>query len=242
MASSLSEIVAGFEENVRQVYGLVDFDRDIQDQALRILRQARASCDDLKYTTLLALDRGIELLDTVRTNDSLRRHYEQMHNQCVVLLVSYFDSAARSVFVNLLNVRLSTGKIRSRASVKMTLAELASLSREELIETFIARQRVSFQDMQSISKAFEEHVGFKPERDTDVNDIILGHTCRHVIVHAGGVFDSKAERQLRDAIPRTLKSEIRLGERVQFSADEIHALGAAMQRYVDRLMANEQAR
>ncbi|HZC81380.1 MAG TPA: hypothetical protein VE222_06610, partial [Nitrospiraceae bacterium] len=86
------------------------------------------------------------------------------------------------------------------------------------VETFVRKTDISFQDMQSIARAFRDYVGFEPTRNENVNDIVLGHACRHVIVHAGAVFDRKALGQVRSAVPRTLKKNINVGDAVTFEA------------------------
>jgi hypothetical protein len=43
------------------------------------------------------------------------------------------------------------------------------------------------------------------ERDKDVNNIILGQACRHVIAHRGAVVDERLVRQVKGAQPRTIK-------------------------------------
>ena len=45
----------------------------------------------------------------IRSNDSLRTHYQTMYNQCVVLLVSYFASAVQQVFETALPSKLKEG-------------------------------------------------------------------------------------------------------------------------------------
>ena len=234
LPDDVNRIITAFEVNVAHVYQLMDFDHLIQDEALRILKKAQGSCEHLPYSARMPLQNGIASLETLRSNDSLRRHYEHMLNQCVVLLVSYFGSAARDVFRLALTRALEsggTGKLL-RAEFKMTVGELTAFVRDDLPETFITKSEISFQDMQSIGRAFREYLGFDPPRGADVNDIIVGHACRHVIVHAGATFDKKALAQIRDALPRTLKPDIRPEDGVQFTTVEIRALGEAMKSYI----------
>jgi hypothetical protein len=232
---ALQDAINTFGHNVQLVYELMDFDRLVQDQAIRLLTNLEQEVDDdLRYTARTKLSNGIQTLKNIRDNDSLRPHYEKMANQCVVLLVSYFGSAAKDVFRRLLQRSIDAGANQTvlKADWKMTVGEMASFSRDDLADTFIAKRDINFQDMQSIGRAFGDYLRYKPARDTDVNDIIVGHACRHVIVHAESLFDRKALGQIEEAQPRTLKQAVRLGEPVRFNSQEIRTLGAAMERYI----------
>lgn len=235
MDETLDTIIGTFKNNVRLVYELMDFDRDVQERALGILKDVEAAAgDELKYTARVRLSNGIRTVENVRTNDSLRRHYEHILNQCVVLLVSYFDSAVRSVFGYVLQAQLDAGGNGKlfETELKLTVRELSTFSKEDIVEMFIMKSDISFQDMQSIARAFRDFVGFHPLKDGNVNDIIVGHACRHVIVHAGSAFDRKALAQLKSAVPRTLKPNVEVGQAVTFSSSELRALGDAMEGYI----------
>jgi hypothetical protein len=108
--------------------------------------------------------------------------------------------------------------------------------RDALPELLVQSADISFQDMQSIRKAFERYLGLSIERDQVVNDIVLGQACRHVIVHSGGVADDKLIRQLRDAMPREIKtSRISVGDSIQFSEEEVNSVAANMTKYIQKL-------
>jgi hypothetical protein len=234
----LNKIIETFKGNVKLVYELMEFDRDVQDRAISILKAVQAAVgDDLKYSAQVRLSNGIQSLENVRTNDSLRRHYEHILNQCVVLLVSYFDSAVRSVFGYVLQAHLDAGAKGKllETELKLTVNELSTFSKDDIVETFIMKSDISFQDMQSIARAFRDYVGFEPTKNANVNDIILGHACRHVIVHAGSAFDRKALAQVKSAIPRTLKPNVEVGQTVTFSSSELRRLGEAMEGYIQEV-------
>ena len=122
----------------------------------------------------------------------------------------------------------------------MTLQEIVRAARdvtESVPDLFILKKDISFQDMQSISRAFEDYVDISLERDQDVNNIIVGQACRNVIVHKGAVIDERLIRQISGAKPRTLKQQLHLGKNVEFTPEEIQVLSASMFLYVNRLCA-----
>jgi hypothetical protein len=94
---------------------------------------------------------------------------------------------------------------------------------------------ISWQDMQSVHRAFRKYFEIDMLRDGQVNDIIAAQACRHAIVHAAGIVNERTIKQLANANPRTLKQHVNLGERVQFTTDEIERVAAAMDEYLIKL-------
>ena len=95
---------------------------------------------------------------------------------------------------------------------------------EMFAELLSAHNDISFQDMLSVSRAFAKHLQIEVEKTPLVNDIILGHAARHVIVHSGAVVDRKMINQIKGALPRTLKEALVEGERIRFSPEEVSSL------------------
>jgi len=124
--------------------------------------------------------------------------------------------------------------------VKLTWSDLAAqpdTSAELFAALLVAQRDISFQDMQSIKRAFEDHLGLLIHKTEDVNDLILGQAARHVIVHSGSVVDAKLVRQVSGAAPRQLKPVVVEGEPLSFSPDEVKALGRSMTRYIKELIS-----
>jgi hypothetical protein len=104
-----------------------------------------------------------------------------------------------------------------------------------LADLLASKKDLSFQDMQSIGRAFDECFDLKIDRDAMVNDIVLGQACRHSIVHAGGRVDRRLVAQLRATKPRSVKPELRVGEVLEFSPSEIRTISDSMKSYLQRL-------
>jgi len=119
MARKTSEqIRSGFAANVASVDALVNFDRFILDFAIERVERLHQRLeprylnpDDNGEHTLMALKQ-------VRANDALRPSYQQIFNQAVVLLVSYFGSTIADLFRTALRVVL-----RSATSAVCCLVE-----------------------------------------------------------------------------------------------------------------------
>jgi hypothetical protein len=98
-----------------------------------------------------------------------------------------------------------------------------------IAERIVEEDDISFQDMQSIRRAFNRELGIDLGRDESSNDIILGQACRHVMAHAGGRVDDRLINQISGANPRRLKvAPLASGEDVVFNPEEVRLLADAM--------------
>jgi hypothetical protein len=97
------------------------------------------------------------------------------------------------------------------------------------------KKDISFQDMQSIGRAFKDYVGVALTRDEHTNNVILAQACRHVFAHTRGIADAPLVKQIANVSPRTLKVNLRLGEALQFSPEEVRIASDSMVIVIDRL-------
>lgn len=239
--NDLEDIRRTFQENLGSVAKLINFDREVQDFAIKSVEELH---NRLKTSKLdnprLNAERTLQVLRQIRENDSLRPRYETIFNQAAVLLVSYFGSAVGDVFRFGIARELQAAKnvrlLREELRVSLEeILEVSDNSMEALPELFVIKKDISFQDMQNVHRAFEDYLNVVIERDKDVNNIILGQACRHVIAHRGAVVDERLIRQVKGAKPRTIKEQLEEGQLVRFDSDEIGMLSESMSRYVDRL-------
>lgn len=243
-AASLSELRASFEANIRSSLDLLSFD----DVLLMVVLQMMSKTNSrLKKANIenhrLTLDRAIEEIRNIQRNESLRPYYEGVSNQCVVLLVSHFASGLGSYFRRCIGTAIRRGAAdeASREKLTVTVGEIRDLAGgfdERVGELLIERKGISFQDMQSATRAFESYFGVRPyPRGRDLNDLIVAQACRHAIVHAGAIVDTRLTNQIRDATDRTIQSELLPGSRIQFSRDEVKSVARSMQGFVRHLEA-----
>jgi hypothetical protein len=234
-------IAVSFEANAASVYELLEFDRFILDFLVGGLQDlADSLLEQGRHTAATTVSNRVAALRNIRSSDSLRPRYETIFNQCVVLLVSYFGSALHSLFLEGVSASLRSGRSIPAAGQDVKIAWRELNSKEDALEVvfaelLIAQKDISFHDMQSITRAFKEHLALDLGRSGQTNDIIVGQAARHVIVHAGGNVDARMLRQLSNVRPRRLKTALQLGERIQFNTEEVRLLGATMSEYVGRL-------
>lgn len=237
--SDSAEVVQGFNENVDDVFKLMNFDRDLLDVAIQSVTALHERLKKIEHfeNPQLTAEKTLQQLKGFRTNDSLRPRYATIFNQALVLLVSYFGSSIHDLFVLAASRALSTDEKIGLfdEEFKFSVEQLRDMNfevRDAVPEMLIASRDISFQDMQSIRRAFDKYMGIAIEKDVDVNNIILGQACRHVIVHAGGLVSEKMIRQVQSATPRAVKTDLALGAQMQFAEDEIFVIAESMKSYV----------
>jgi len=242
---AFSDIAKAFKEKVDRVYDLAEFDHVILGFAIRTLERVveSATASEIAQQHRQNVAKELQHLRDIRKNDSLRSKYQHIFNQCVVLLVSYFGSTIRDLFADCVAERLTSNTPQQKLldeELKLSVAELLEVSSDEqqrrVGDLLIRKCDISFQDMQSIGKAFSKYCDYGPEKGQDCNNIILGQACRHVIVHSGATIDEKCLKQVKAAMPRTLKLNLAMGP-VQFSVEELKVLGESMKAYVKALVA-----
>lgn len=245
MKSRLDTLVSGFEDNVKGVHKLIEFDRDVLEIAITGVRDLSEKLK--RHHQLdnphLSAEKTLSLLQGIRKNDSLRPRYKVIFNQAIVLLVSYFGSTVEDIFKLGIDALLESDQDSDllREEVKLTFKEMKESGwslRESAPDLLVIKKDLSFQDMQAIGRAFKTYLSINIEKDINVNNIILSQACRHVIVHAGGIANERTIKQLSNATPRNVKPNIGRGEHIQFTPNEVEDISSSMKSYVGNLAAN----
>ncbi len=239
---NFKDIVVGFRSHVASVQRLMNFDRDVLEYSIGAIRDLKDKLEKnfaIENPKLTAAN-TLTQLETIRTNDSLRPRYETIFNQALVLLVSYFGSSVHDLFR--LGVRRSLEQHSDspllNEHLKITFREIMDAEwqlRDVAPDRLIQMKDISFQDMQSIARAFKDNLLVTIPRTQNVDEIILAQACRHAIVHNGGQTDEKLIRQVKAANRRTLKPKILAGDSLQFTVNEVSKVAGFMEGYLDEL-------
>lgn len=240
----LHPVLATLRESTQSVYRLMEFDHLILDHVIQLLESVdkKQKSAQVAISPSFSVETTLKSVRSVRDHNSLRPEYEQMFNQCVVLLVSHFGSAVREFLVGSI-----AEAIRARAMFPDLAYEQVSVRVDEITdpeadvswevaELLASKKNTSFQDMQSIARAFETYLGYKSKKDADTNNIIVAHACRHAFVHFGGRASDKTLAQIRDTSSRTLRVRIRGGQPVQFQPEDVRVVGDSMEHYLEKLI------
>ncbi|MBN2270479.1 MAG: hypothetical protein JXN61_07690 [Sedimentisphaerales bacterium] len=245
MKSPFQPIQDTFNANLDSVYKLMEFDEIVQDFAIQALEKADAFLSQQgvadnhpSYSVLKELDQ----IRKIRTNESLKPHYQSMFNQCVVMLTSYFASAVESIFTTAISLKLESNPSPELTSteLKLKVRDLQSMLSDKSVSIaeLIANQKdVSFQDTKSIQRAFSEYLGCSIQKKECVNNIILALACRHALVHAGGVVNNKTISQVADATPRQVKRQLSKDQTLTFTSDEVKLIAESMREYISTLIS-----
>jgi hypothetical protein len=243
MASeSAIRTIAAFEANIILVKSLMVFDKTVLDFAITVLQKHEAKLSKAKIDNpVFSVAIPLQELKNIRENESLRKQYQAIIDQGLVLLVSYFASAVSDLFCELITDIAVTKRPRKLLGERVEVAVEDLLFEEsgdsvDIGRLIIQRKDVSFQDMKSIARLFNDFLDYDPLKDRHVNNIIVAQACRHAIVHSGGKADQKLLNQIRDSVPRDLKAAITLKDSLYFSLDEIDVAAASMQRYLVGLL------
>jgi hypothetical protein len=233
-------VISAFAENLASVERLAGFDRIVLDFSISSLTSLQERLGSLTSNPRHLVTGALSQLRRIRENDSMRPQYEEIFNQCVVLQVSYFASAAADIVRSCVPYLLSRGEPKALLDeeLKLTVGELHGFNVDRVGDLIISKRDISFQDMQSINRAFRDFLGVDPQMGEDVNNIICGQACRHVIVHSGAITDERLLAQVRNATPRSLKPEFKLGDRIIFSPEELGILAKSMQNYLTKVASS----
>ena len=245
MKDENSKILQTFKSNLDSVYRLSEFDQIIINVAITGLKKV---IDNLKNVRgidnpHLLPQSTLNTFENIKENNSLRPQYQEMFNQCVVLLVSYFSSSLHKLFVNSLKYFIPSLQNRQilAEEVRVTLKEVQETNfdfSKRIGEWIVRTKDISFQDMQSICRAFENYFEIEIERGKTINNIIIGQACRHIIVHNGIVADDRFINQVSKTLPRDLKQKFKIKEKIKFNTDEIHVIGDSMHEFFSNIVKN----
>lgn len=237
------QILKSFKKNVDSVYTLMEFDEIVQTFCINALQRTVdfLKKHDMSKHPSCNIEKELKQVQKIRSHESLKPHYKTILNQCIVLLASYFASAVESLFTAAVPHKLEHGGTKklnaAELKLKMGDIQLLGFNLSNVIGELIATQKdISFQDMQSIARAFDDYLGFDPKKAKNVNNIILALACRHALVHSGGVTTKKTISQIIDAVPRDIKIELSLNQKILFTTDEVKIVGKSMTIYLNSLI------
>ncbi|HUM52887.1 MAG TPA: hypothetical protein PK431_13780 [Chitinophagales bacterium] len=242
MTNTLLEIEERFESQLNSVEELADFDRHVLDLCIihieSLNERLKKGPQEVTNKSFLA-ENTLLAIKSIRQNDSLRIKYQSIFNSCLVLQVSYFTSTLHDIFRHAFQeIAEKNGLPEIKDDLKLSFKELNELSfnlTSSIGELILKKKEISFQDMQSICKAFKNYFDIQIDKDQKCNTIILSQASRHAIVHALGKVDEKFLRQISDANPRDIKHEFNLNDEIKFSASELQFVKLAMLVFIQEL-------
>lgn len=237
--ANLTEILERFNANLDEVRGLMAFDQVILDFATNSLANLER---DLKENDKLAgaaakIQKTKVAIEQVSKHGSLAPKYAQMHNQCLVLLVSYFGSALKELYSYGIDA-LVNSDVESDAldeTINLSLRDVSEIVRgkESSYGNIIAQKRsVEFHEIGSCIEELREVFGVSLADHQITNDIGFAQAARNAIVHRGGVVDKAMLRHLKKHMNRTLYPNILVDEAIKVDKTDLEIVMKAMQDFL----------
>ena len=242
MENVFKQIETTLQKNIEDVYCLMEFDDQVVEFAKTTLKRVDENLKKGKlYNPSFGLSEQMKQLERIQEHESLSPLYKMMLNQCNVLLVSFFSSAIEDLFKAGINELAALGKLEERlkeklkkSELKMSVLELINLGNQQssrIGDLVIQKAKISFQDMQSIKRVFDNYFSISIDQDEVVNTIIFSQAARHAIVHDSGKINEKMVKQVSKAGPRSIKKNIDDLEIIAFEKNEIKIIGKNMITY-----------
>lgn len=234
-------ILDNFKDKVEDVNKLLRLDDLILNTTIDILEERQDSLRNSGIENAHMLgETALLQLKGIRNNQSLKPGYKLIHNQCVVLLVSYFSSSMHDFF-DTAATKILRGDIPKKIrknELKFTIEELKEYGYDlsgNIGAIISSKFDISFQDMGSITRAMKDYLGIELAWNKRVNNIIAMQACRHAIAHAGEEADERLINQLRNSSDRDIQKHLTRGDKVQFTPEEVRLGGQEMISYFESI-------
>ncbi|WP_341842213.1 CHC2 zinc finger domain-containing protein [Chitinophaga caseinilytica] len=243
--SELNSIESTLHASFNSVNSLLGFDKVILDYCIgqiEELEERIKSNEELRVTNMYYLpSTTLTSLRNIKSNQSFKFSYETITNQCLVLAVSYFTSSLKELFCQSLNICFLREKnlVKSDTELKFTLEELINVKSgksNSIGELIVKKKGISFQDMQSTLREFQNYFDVSCPPEKLVHDIILAQASRHAIVHSLSIADEKFISQVNFAKKRTLLKEIELNSELKFAEADIMSIEESMLGFIHHLI------
>lgn len=233
--------VETFKNNLKEIDRLINFDRELLQIVTSSIETLHNNLKTKFADERINGKRTLDMVQGIRTNDSLRSKYKVIYNQAIVLLVSHFSSALGDLFRQAVTNKLESknpGKI-TEEEFKLTVADLRDPdwnTTTSIPDLLIAKYDFTFQDMAATCRAFTNYTEHNPLKDELMNNIIVAQACRHSIVHAGGRVSDKTLKQISKAFPRSLKLDLTPNSYIEFSLTEVELVKQNMLSFIEALV------
>lgn len=238
--NKLDDIKKSFVRNCEMVKELMNFDRIILDFCISHIKDLN---DDLKSLDInnpyLLADSTLNGLVNIREHDSMRPQYQSIFNQCLVLLVSHFTSAMEDLFrtgVDILIVKNRCEFNGLNESIKLSFSELRMLNFDlsgNFGDLLLKKKGISFQDMQSLNRTYNQFFGFEFPFDKALCNLIFAQAARHAIIHSSSKVDDKFINQVRSIEKRDIQPLLKKGDTIEISPEELELISKNMIEIID---------
>lgn len=228
-------------EEVKSIMTLDDFLIKIFIENLKSLKSKLESNQETKITNLNLLpDASIQNFENIRDNGTINKMYDVVRKQLLVLIVSYFTQLLEDIFKLLIERYYSNKKdmIPKNVDIKLSLTELLNIQEDfgtKIGNLIINKKKISFQDMQSTSRAYSDYLKINIPIGENQENIIISQAARHCIIHSLGKRDEKYNIQIRDLKSNSLNFNFDDEKMIVVTKENIEQLNFSMNSFVEEL-------
>lgn len=199
----LTDILADFHDRLSDISKLYEVNSEI----IQIFKNdLNAVKKDVKQTgkfggLLQKIDRQLKMLDQIQNLPELAPNYKALREQSIVLMVSGFEVFISDVFRAIANndPDYYTWPDKDKKIAIDVESFSSSFTLGDAIIGHLSNKQYSFQDLGSIINATSDYLGVTISIDSTTRDnIVLGTSFRHSIIHKGSRVDKQFLSQTRD--------------------------------------------
>ena len=237
----LSEVYADLDERIDNIRTLADVNEELISIAINNLQSIRK---DLAATgrnlgILSKIDNQLLMYQQVARIPQLTTKFPIIREQSVVLMVGALEVFVADVFRAIGN---NDPKLFVWKDPKEKILVEPSLISDEFtlgdaIINHLKTRGFSFQDLQSLIRAFETYFDIKIDLNKAQLDILIAGTAyRNVIVHNRSVIDTQFLKQIRDTSHITDLSQ-KKGEKIQIDDKFVRELALSIKELCEKVIA-----
>lgn len=242
-AKSLDQIEKEFSEYAESIDKLLTFDEYVLEAALRHFDGAIETLERGGLTQNPAFNKlkiGRRLLVNIKEDASLRSSYQAIYNQIVVIWVSVLAATLESLFKYLIakNYPRIPPKKKDR-KIKIGDLQLFENVKEAFGDIVLkADAEISFQDIGSIKRTFEEYFGIHfNNNDLHLHNVAFAIRARHAIVHNAGRIDMGFQKYANQELSKRTVMKDLSGTSLQFGLEEAKQLSNSFRTFVTNLLS-----
>lgn len=187
-----------FQDGLEEIDSLVSTPYAMRELALSTLRKINLA--PLHHFEKMKIKNSIQALANI-SDSSFKRSFTIIFNQVCVLSVSILNATLENFFVNYSISNWDKIKIKKDKKIKFTIQEIAEhkFKLRHIVGNLILAKdtSISFQDLQSTLRTFDDYFGKKIKIDNETKkNTIFYQQCRHILVHRNGIVDGDFLRKV----------------------------------------------
>lgn len=203
----LDDLESSFQTRISQIFELSRLPNNIIELSTPSYDSIESSLDEIQgfHNPKNKISNQIKLLRNISKNEGIRRQFDDFNSQIVVLMVGATEAYLYDVVMSIGDNNPEMFVFENGGGKPKVIAFDSSLlnhktSVGEIMRHYFKEKddSVSFQDVQSIVRFFENRLSCYLEIEDYQDVLIFATAARNVIVHNNQIIDDKFLTQIRD--------------------------------------------